>query len=155
MGVALASDLSDLSDMSDMMGAPRYTPRVCGAPGGLGGRFTDGVIIAIGAPITQSHKSHNSHNSHIKRRPIGFANRSGYTEFGCKKSPQRYPIATRFFFAKLFFTCGTTHGYSGGCQGDSLVPLTGRATHPTATILFLPSFFFCRKNPTGKSVRDF
>ena len=46
-----------------------------------------GVIIAIGAPITQSHNSHNSHNSHIKRRPIDFANRNGYTEFECKKLP--------------------------------------------------------------------
>ena len=31
MGVALVSDLSDLSDLSDKMGAPLYTPRVCGA----------------------------------------------------------------------------------------------------------------------------
>ena len=51
------------------------------------GRFTAEVIIAIGAPITQSHNSHNSHNSHIKRRPIDFANRNGYTEFECKKLP--------------------------------------------------------------------
>ena len=56
----------------------------------LGADLPQGVIIAIGAPITQSHNSHNSHNSHIKRRPIDFANRSGYTEFECKKSQPGY-----------------------------------------------------------------
>jgi len=70
----------------------------------LGAKCAVWVIIAIGAPITQSHNSHNSHNSHIKRRPIDFANRSGYTEFGCKKSPQRYPTAMRFFLPSFFFT---------------------------------------------------
>ena len=69
-GVALVSDLSDKSDKSDKMGAPLYTPWVCcTAIYGSEARCAVGVIIAIGAPITQSHNSHNSHNSHIKRRP--------------------------------------------------------------------------------------
>ena len=53
----------------------------------LGAKCAVWVIIAIGAPITQSHNSHNSHNSHIKRRQIDCANSSGYTEFECKKLP--------------------------------------------------------------------
>ncbi len=158
-----------------------------------GADLPQGVIIAIGAPITQSHNSHNSHNSHIKRRPIDFANRSGYTEFWCKKSPQRYAgqrdgnggvrvagarrllmdqvdqmdlmdkmgaprYTPRVCCAAVWLGAGEnvpvgdaggTHGYSGGCQGDSLVPLTGRATPPTATRLFLPSFF----SPGKKAVR--
>ena len=59
---------------------------------GSGADLLQGGIIAIGAPITQSHNSHNSHNSHIKRRPLDFANRSGYTEFGCQKSPPGYAV---------------------------------------------------------------
>jgi len=88
VGVALVSDLSDLSDLSDKLGRLGIPRGFAGALCGLArGRFTAGVIIAIGAPITQSHNSHNSHNSHIKRRPIDFANRNGYTEFECKKLP--------------------------------------------------------------------
>ncbi|MBR1952213.1 MAG: hypothetical protein IKA32_06535 [Lentisphaeria bacterium] len=88
----LFMDQVDLMDLMDKMGAPCDTPRVCLSQFGMarGADLPQGVIIAIGAPITQSHNSHNSHNSHIKRRPIDFANRSGYTEFWCKKSPQRY-----------------------------------------------------------------
>ncbi len=91
-GVAPVSDLSDLSDLSDKLRAPLYPPGSCCAAVwlGSGADLLQGVIIAIGAPITQSHNSHNSHNSHIKRRPIDFANRSGYTEFECKKLPQGY-----------------------------------------------------------------
>ena len=33
--MALMSDLSDLSDLSDKVGAPWYTPGVCGALSGL------------------------------------------------------------------------------------------------------------------------
>jgi len=53
------------------------------------------------------------------------------------------------FFARAFFTCRTTHGHSGGGAGGQPVPLTGRATHPTATWLFLPALFSPAELPTG------
>ena len=54
----------------------------------------------------------------------GLARAKSYSRGLFANLPQNYPRAFR------------------GLSGGQPVPLTGRATHPTATRFFLPSFFF-------------
>ena len=120
-----------------------------------------GVIIAIGAPITPSHNSQNSHNSHIKRRPIDFANRSGYTEFECKKLPQGY--------AGLFYGNGGVRvAWAWRLRMDQMDQMDqmDKMGAPLYTLWVccaavwfgsgadLPQGKTSKKSPTGKFVRD-
>ena len=70
-GVALAYGPDGPNGPNGQDGGAKVYPGECVAVVWYGSeaRCAVGVIIAIGAPITQSHNSHNSHNSHIKRRP--------------------------------------------------------------------------------------
>ena len=114
------------------------------------GRYKTKKAFSVRSGTEKRARKDKSHNRHFNG-PDGPCGPNGQQALTQKKSSVRSikSIEKRFHLKKA---TELPTGFPGIFKGQS--PLNGRATHPTATRFFLPSFFFFRKKSYAVMVKE-